>query len=274
MKLQVENVWFRYHAAPVLKGISFELGSAELVCLVGPNGSGKSTLIRCIDDILRPQRGRIRVDGLETGAMHRKEIARRMGYVPQGFQQIFSTTVFDAVLMGRRPHACWRSSEKDADKVAEVLQLLGLAEFAMRDCSELSGGQQQRVMIARALAQTPDILLLDESTSALDISYQLDVMETLHTLVRTTKIAAIMAMHDLNMASRYADRILMFKDGQVYTEGTPGQVFTPQNIAGVYGIETSIRIDNDGKPSIVPMRRVNPDFNDADEKAPELAVRK
>jgi iron complex transport system ATP-binding protein len=256
LKLQVENVWFKYHTAPVLKDVSFDLAPAELVCLVGPNGSGKSTIIRCIDAILRPQRGRICIDDTDTSAMHRQELARRMGYVPQGAQQSFSTTVFDTVLMGRRPHASWRSSEKDTDKVIEVLQILGLDDLAMQDSNELSGGQQQRVMIARALAQEPDILLLDESTSALDICHQLEVMETLLALVRSNNIAAIMAMHDLNMASRYADRVLMLKEGRVYTEGPPVDIFTAENIAHVYGVDASVRIDDDGKPSIVPIRRI------------------
>jgi iron complex transport system ATP-binding protein len=256
LKLQVENVWFKYHTMQVLKGISFDLVPAELLCLVGPNGSGKSTLIRCIDDILRPQRGRIRLDAIDTNAMHRQELARRMGYVPQGTQQAFSTTVFDTVLMGRRPHASWRSCEKDTDKVIEVLQILGLDGLAMQDCNELSGGQLQRVMIARALAQEPDILLLDESTSALDICHQLEVMETLLTLVRSKNIAAIMAMHDLNMASRYADRVLMLKEGYVYTEGPPVDIFTAENIAHVYNVNASVRIDHDGKPSIVPINRI------------------
>ena len=241
---------------PVLKGISFNLHPAELLCLVGPNGSGKSTLIRCIGAILQPQRGRIRLDDIDTGTMHRQELARRLGYVPQGTQQTFPSTVFDTVLMGRRPHASWRSSEKDADKVISVLQILELDELAMRDFNELSGGQQQRVMIARALAQEPDILLLDESTSALDICHQLEVMETLLTLVRSKNITAIMAMHDLNMASRYADRVLMLKGGHVYTEGPPVDVFTAENIALVYGVDASVRIDDDGKPSIVPIRRI------------------
>lgn len=265
MKLHVENVWFKYHTNPVLKGIYFDLAPSELLCLVGPNGSGKSTLIRCIDAIIRPQMGSICIDETDTCTMRRQELARHMGYVPQGTQQIFSTTVFDTVLMGRRPHASWRSSEKDTDKVIEVLQLLGLEDLTMQDCNELSGGQQQRVMIARALAQEPDILLLDESTSALDIRHQLEVMETLVSLIRSKNIAAIMAIHDLNMASRYADRILMMKDGRIYTEGTPSDIFTAENIARVYGVDASVRIDDDGRPSIVPIRRIGNDIDNMEE---------
>jgi iron complex transport system ATP-binding protein len=266
LKLQVKNLSFAYYVTPVLKQVSFEMSSAEVVCLVGPNGSGKSTLIRCIDAILKPNRGGIFIDGEDTRRIPRRELAKRMGYVPQGAPQVFSTTVFDSVLMGRRPHAYWRSSDKDVDKVVEVLQLLGLEDLAFRDCNELSGGQLQRVIIARALAQEPDILLMDESTSALDISHQLEVMETLISLVRGRNIAAVMVMHDLNMASRYADRVLMLKEGAVFSEGTPAQIFTEENIASVYGVVASVRTDHDGMISIVPIRRVAlPDFTEEEE---------
>jgi iron complex transport system ATP-binding protein len=175
--------------------------------------------------------------------------------------------------MGRRPHASWRAGERDTTKVIEVLQILGLDELAMRDYNELSGGQQQRVMVARALAQEPEILLLDEATSALDICHQLEVMETLLALVRIKNIAAIMAMHDLNMASRYADRVLMLKEGHVYAEGPSVDIFTTENIARVYGVAASVRIDDDSKPSIVPIRRIGVASGN-EEEIPELAVRK
>lgn len=267
MKLQIKNLSFAYNVTPVLTQVSFEMSSTEIICLVGPNGSGKSTLIRCIDAILKPDRGGVFIDGEDIRRIPRRDLAKRMGYVPQGVLQTFSTTVFDSILMGRRPHAYWRSSEKDMDKVVEVLQRLGLEDFAFRDFNELSGGQQQRVMIARALVQEPDILLLDEATSALDISHQLEVMETLISLVRGQNIAAVMAMHDLNMASRYADRVLMLKEGAVFSEGTPAQIFTEENIASVYRVVASVRTDHDGMISIVPIRRVAlPDFAE-EEKA-------
>lgn len=265
MRLNVQNLSFAYNTAPVLKGVSFNTAAGELACLVGPNGSGKSTLIRCIDSILKPQKGRILIDGEDTRRMDGQELARHMAYVPQGGQQAFPTTVFDSVMMGRRPHTSWRSSESDVDKVIEVIQILGLEELAMKNCSELSGGQQQRVIIARALAQEPDILLLDEATSALDICHQLEVMEILTALVKGRNITAVMAIHDLNVASRYADNVIMLKEGEIVMEGTPEQAFTEENIAGVYGVEASIRIDADGKPSIVPLRRISSSFNHHDE---------
>ena len=256
MKLELDNITFSYNSVPVLHGVSFDVEPGQFVCLVGPNGSGKSTLIRCIDTILRPQRGRICLGGRDTRHIHRQELAKHMSYVPQVFAQTFPVTVWDSVLMGRRPHACWRSSERDLDKVAEVLELLGLEGLAMRDCNQLSGGQQQRVMVARALAQEPDVLLLDEPTSALDICHQLEVVETLIDLVRNRNIAAVMAVHDLNIAARYSDRVLMLKEGHIVTDGTPEKVFNVDNIAHVYGVEASIRREEDGKPSIVPMKRI------------------
>jgi iron complex transport system ATP-binding protein len=262
MRLNVQNLSFGYGKFPVLKGISFNIIPGEIVCLVGPNGSGKSTLIRCMDSILQPQNGKILADGEDTRRMPRQELARHMAYVPQGVQQAFPTTVFDTVMMGRRPHTSWRSSEVDVDKVIEVIHLLGLEEIALKNCNELSGGQQQRVMIAMALAQEPEIILLDEATSALDICYQLEVMETLSGLVKEKDISAIMAIHDLNIASRYADRVLMLKNGEIVMEGVPEEAFTEENIAAVYGVNALVKIDDDGKPSIVPVRRskIKPDF--------------
>ena len=150
MRLNVQNLSFGYGRFPVLKGVSFNIVPGEIVCLVGPNGSGKSTLIRCIDSILQPQSGKILVNGEDSRRIPRQELARQMAYVPQGIQQAFPITVFDTVMMGRRPHSSWRSSESDVNKVIEVIQLLGLDDIAMKNCNELSGGQQQRVMIAMA----------------------------------------------------------------------------------------------------------------------------
>jgi len=144
------------------------------------------------------------------------EIAKEMGYVPQTTARVFPATVFDTVLMGRRPHLGWKSSEEDIDKVLEVLELLGIMEFSMRDFNEISGGQQQKVLIARALAQEADVLLLDEPTSNLDIRHQLEVMDIMKGIVKKKGISAIVAIHDLNLASRYTDRLLMMNGGRIF----------------------------------------------------------
>lgn len=251
----MRDVEFGYTSVPILKDVCIELAESEVLGVVGPNGAGKSTLIRCIDRILKPQRGSILLDGRDINEMRLMELAKRMGYVPQSTSQIFPATVFDTVLMGRRPHLGWRSSEKDEEKVLDVLQMLNIENLAMRDINELSGGQQQKVFIARALVQEPDVLLLDEPTSNLDIRHQLEVMEIITSIVREKKISAIMAIHDLNLASRYADRIVMLNGGTIIDAGNPSSVLTPENIKQVYGVEAVVRNESE-RPFIVPIRPV------------------
>ncbi len=232
--------------------IKLELAPSEVLGIVGPNGSGKSTLIRCIDNILKPQQESILLNGQEVRRLSRIEIARHMGYVPQRAAHIFPTTVFDTVLMGRRPHASWRSSEQDVDRVVEILGLLEIEDFALRDFGELSGGEQQKVLLARALAQEADVLLLDEPTSNLDIRHQLEVMDILRNLVRERELSAIMAIHDLNLASRFSDKLVMLKDGKVYAAGESNDILNIENIREIYGIEVAVYKDS-GRPHIVPL---------------------
>ena len=255
MKLKMKNVVFAYSSVPVLNEVCLELGSSEVLGIVGPNGSGKSTLIRCIDNILKPQKGSILLNEQEIRKLSRIEIARRIGYVPQSSAQIFPTTVFDVVLMGRRPHARWRSSDEDIDKVVEILELLGIEDFALRDFGELSGGEHQKVLLARALAQEADVLLLDEPTSNLDIRHQLEVMDIIEVLVREREISVIIAIHDLNLASRFSDTLVFLNKGRIYDAGEPAQVLTQENIRNVYGVEAIVS-KNSGYPHIIPIAPV------------------
>jgi len=255
MKLKVKDVEFSYASVPVLKDICIELAASKILGVVGPNGAGKSTLIRCLNRILKPQRGIILLDERDIKEMRRMELAKKMGYITQSTSQVFPATVFDTVLMGRRPHLSWRSTEKDEEKVLDMLQVLNIENLAMRDINELSGGQQQKVFIARALVQEPDVLLLDEPTSNLDIRHQLEVMEIIKNIVREKGISAIMAIHDLNLALRYADRIIMMNSGTVFAAGDPVSVLTPDNIRQVYGVEAEVN-NNNGRPYILPIRPV------------------
>lgn len=232
-----------------------DLDRSEIIGIVGPNGAGKSTLIRCIDRILTPGGGTILLDETDISTLSRMEIARKMGYVPQTTTRVFPATVFDTVLMGRRPHLSWKSSDADVDKVLEILELLGIMEFAMRDFNEISGGQQQKVLIARALAQEADILLLDEPTSNLDIRHQLEVMEIMTNIVHKKGISAVMAIHDLNLASRYTSRILMMNGGRIFAAGDPESVLTEENIRRAYGVEALVKSDGE-RPYIIPVRPV------------------
>jgi iron complex transport system ATP-binding protein len=255
MKLKLKNVEFSYASTPILEDICMELAPAEVLGIVGPNGAGKSTLLRCINRILKPRRGSILLDEREIKELSLVEIARRMGYVPQTTTRVFPATVFDTVLMGRRPHLGWRSSEQDMEKVLEALKLLEIADFALRDFNELSGGQQQKVLIARALAQEADILLLDEPTSNLDIRHQLEAMDIITKLVKEKGISAIMAIHDLNLGSRYSDRIIMLNGGSIVDAGNPSSVLNPENIEQVYGVEAVVN-ENNGRPYIIPIRPI------------------
>jgi iron complex transport system ATP-binding protein len=253
--LKVTDVAFSYASLPVLERVSLEVGPKEMVAVLGPNGAGKSTLLKCIDRILTPRHGTILLDGEDVAALSRLELAKRIGYIPQSVSHTFSVTVFDAVLMGRRPYISWHSSEEDMEKVLKTLQMLHIEDLAMRDINEMSGGQMQQVFIARALVQEPDVLLLDEPTSNLDIRHQLEVMHTIKSIVRKKGISAIMALHDLNLAARYADKIILMNGGGIVAVGDPASVITPSNIQLVFKVEADV-YQKEGKLHVVPLRAV------------------
>ena len=255
MKLKVDGLEFSYASTSILKNVCLTLAPSEVLGIVGPNGAGKSTLLRCINRILKPTGGSILLDECEIKDMARIEIARHMGYVPQTTSNVFPATVFDTVLMGRRPHIGWRTSERDVEKVLEILKLLGIEEFALRNFNEISGGQQQKVVIARALAQEPHVLLLDEPTSNLDIRHQLEAMDIITKLVKEKEISAITAIHDLNLASRYVDKVIMLNSGSIFSVGDTHLVLTAENIKHVYGVEVVVKSEN-GRPYIVPIRPI------------------
>jgi iron complex transport system ATP-binding protein len=253
--LKVTDVAFSYASLPVLERVSLEVGPKEMVAVLGPNGAGKSTLLKCIDRILTPRHGTILLDGEDVAALSRLELAKRIGYIPQSVSHTFSVTVFDAVLMGRRPYISWHSSEEDMEKVLKTLQMLHIEDLAMRDINEMSGGQMQQVFIARALVQEPDVLLLDEPTSNLDIRHQLEVMHTIKSIVRKKGISAIMALHDLNLAARYADKIILMNGGGIVAVGDPATVITPSNIQLVFKVEADV-YQKEGKLHVVPLRAI------------------
>jgi iron complex transport system ATP-binding protein len=244
---------FGYDSVPILENITFVLHSQETLAVIGPNGTGKTTLLKCIDGLLKHQKGSIFLDGKPVKGMHRKEIAKCIGYVPQTASTIFPFTVFDMVLLGRYPHGNRQRGKRNLEKAFKALRLLGIEDLAMRKFSEISGGQQQKVTIARAIAQEAEILLLDEPTSNLDIMHQLEVMELLKHLVKRNEMSAIISMHDLNLTSRYADKVIMLDQGKIVAAGDPFSVLTPENIASVYHVEVVVKRVQQ-KPHIVPLR--------------------
>jgi len=249
--LNVKGLFFGYNNTAILKDLKIELRQGEVLSIVGPNGTGKTTLLKCITGIIKPNKGTIMIDGKDTSRMSRMAHAKCVGYVPQSSPSKFPITVFDAVLMGRRPYIKWKPSKKDMETVADILESMDLEDIALRDFDQLSGGQKQKVLLARAVAQDTDYLLLDEPTSNLDLRHQMEVLEMISGMVKTNSMAAMLAMHDLNLASRFSDRMVMLNAGKIFCSGEPRQVMTIENIRSVYGVESTISQAN-GHPYILP----------------------
>lgn len=245
MILKVEGLHFRYNSHPVLKGVALEVARGQLCAVLGNNGAGKSTLLRCLARILRAQGGSVYVDGNDIGRLGARELARRLSYVAQRGAEGGRYTVFDAVLQGRKPHLGWAVSPADLRVVEEVLQALHLEEFSLRHLAELSGGELQKVMIARALAQEPKVLLLDEPTSNLDLRNQLEVMDLVRTMTEHRSMAVLIAIHDINLALRFSDKFLLLREGAIFASGGE-EALSRKNIEETYGVAVRLVKDKDG----------------------------
>ncbi|MCK5542528.1 MAG: ABC transporter ATP-binding protein [Desulfobacterales bacterium] len=250
--LQVGNLSFNYGKTCVLKDINLNVKKGEIISVLGPNGVGKTTLLKCLLGMIKPCSGFIEMDEMDILKMSSTHRARLIGYVPQAFPSKFPMTVFDAVLMGRKPYVRFVPSENDLEVVSQVLMSMNLNHLGLKDFDRISGGQKQKVLIARAIAQEPNYLVLDEPSSNLDVRHQLEVMDMLRKLAQKENIGIIMAMHSLNLASRFSDRIAMLKSGCMVCNGTPLEVMTPKIIETVYKIEANIHRIN-GYPYTIPL---------------------
>ncbi|MFZ7121870.1 MAG: ABC transporter ATP-binding protein [Eubacteriaceae bacterium] len=248
--ISVDGLSFNYANRKVLKDITFSMGKGECLAILGTNGVGKSTLLKCINRILKQKNGKIAIQGENLHALSKRQLAQRLGYVSQS-NSFSRSTVFDAVLLGRKPYIKWDVTTKDLDIVHDVIARLGLEDYSLRLVDELSGGELQKVSIARALAQEPDILMFDEPTSNLDLKNQLEVISIIKSIVTEKDISAIVTMHDLNLSIRFADKFLMFKDGKVFASGGM-EIMTTENIMQVYSVSVAIENYND-IPVIIPI---------------------
>jgi iron complex transport system ATP-binding protein len=248
--LQVDGVSFGYNGRRVLDDIRFSVDPGELLVILGPNGVGKTTLLRCINGILAPGKGTVWVDGREVAGLTPQQIARRIGYVSQQ-QSAGRLTAFDAILMGRRPHIQWRVSDEDLRIVDGAIKSLDLERLAMRYIDQMSGGELQKVAIGRAMVQEPKLLLLDEPTSNLDLKNQLEILRLLRHAVQDHGLAAVMTMHNLNMALRFADKYLFLKDGRIFDAGRPGEICA-ETVEAVYGVAVEIYRHN-GYSLVIPV---------------------
>jgi iron complex transport system ATP-binding protein len=241
-KLQLHDVTLAYGTRVVLQNISFETQQGETLGIVGPNGCGKSTLIKAITRLLPPSSGRILIDGRDVARISPSEIAKLIAVVPQTPILPDAFTALEVVLMGRTPHLGFLryESRRDVSIALHAMEMTQTPHLSERRIGELSGGERQRLVIARALTQEPRIVLLDEPTAHLDINYQVETLDLISSLCAQQGLTALIALHDLNLAAQYCDRIIMISDGRIYAEGLPREVITEQNVRQVYGAEVCV----------------------------------
>lgn len=243
--LRAVDVSFAYarRGPRALEAVSLHVPRGPIVGLLGPNGSGKTTLIRILAGLLTPQTGEVRLDDQPMGGLTRLAIARRIALVPQETHSTFDVSVLDMVLMGRYPHlnALALESADDVAIAREALAETGTAAFETRRFSQLSGGERQRVVIASALAQAAEVLLLDEPTASLDLRYQLEIVALLRRLNRERHTTVLLSTHDLNFAAALCDRVVLLKDGRVVADGPTESTLTPETIAVTYGVLADVR---------------------------------
>ncbi|MEI7903868.1 MAG: ABC transporter ATP-binding protein [Candidatus Firestonebacteria bacterium] len=240
--LEAKNIIHRYDEKEVLKNISFSVPEKGFIGIIGPNGSGKSTLIKILSRGVRPSGGEVFFRGRNIFRLNTKFVASRIAIVPQDESTIFPFTVFETVLMGRAPYLkrfSWETKE-DLQIAESAMKLADVKHLRNRNIDELSGGERQRVIIARALAQMPKVLLLDEPTSHLDINHQYDILELIKKLNENAGITVLMISHDINLASKYCKELIMLKNGRIFVKGPAKRVITKKIIKDVYGVEVNL----------------------------------
>ena len=252
MRMSVRNLVQGYGSKTILDDISFDVDTGEVLALLGPNGSGKSTLIKTICNIMKPRSGQILIDETPIEDIDITDLAKIVSYVPQSTAAATYTTVMDTVLLGRKPYVTWSYRQKDIDYALDAMKAMRIIGYSSRDVSDLSGGQRQRVFLARSLAQCPSFFIFDEPTSALDLKHQMNTMIKMREVVHDKGAGMVIALHDINLAMNYSDKVLMLKNGKIFAYGTPDETITEENIRAVYGVESRI-MEAEGRRFILPM---------------------
>ena len=236
----------------VLHQVDIQVEKGTILSILGPNGSGKSTLLKTLSHSLKPMSGQVCLNGMDLWKLAPKEIAKQMAVLPQGPQAPGDVTVKELVFHGRYPHQRWWKGQTTQDEywVNWALEQTGLLAFSERGVSTLSGGERQRVWIAMALAQQPQILLLDEPTTYLDICHQLEIMELLTKMNKDYGLTIIMVLHDIHQAARYSHQVMVLRQGKVFAEGAPSQVITPYTLREVFGVQSVISLDDTGRLAV------------------------
>ena len=254
--ISIENTTFSYGLSEenLLDGINLNIEKGKFIGILGPNGCGKSTLLKVILKYLNPKEGIIKIENKELKEYTQSELAEILSFVPQKSSLTMPLTVEDVVYMGRVPYIKnkWTGFDReDREKVEKIMQMLKIDKFKNRVIFSLSGGEFQRVLLARALAQNTNIMLLDEPTSALDMNYALEIMRLTSYFVQNESLTAVMVLHDLNLASMYCDSIILLKNGKIAYEGTPKELFRPEILEEIYGFNCEV-IENNGFSYVIP----------------------
>ncbi len=255
-RLRAEQLRLAYGDLVVVDELDFEAYDGTVTAVIGPNGCGKSTLLRALSRLMKTSSGHVLLDGKRIDRMPTREVARVLGVLPQSPTAPEGLTVADLVARGRHPHQAWyrQWSASDQDAVAEALSWTGMFELAQRPVDELSGGQKQRAWISMALAQGTDLLLLDEPTTFLDLAHQIDTLDLIERLHTEAGRTVVMVLHDLNLAARYAQRLVAMRDGAIVASGTPAEVLTEQLLSDVFDLDARVITDPvAGTPLVVPI---------------------
>ncbi len=255
--IETRELRCHYGAVEALRGVSLSVGAGELVGMLGPNGSGKSTLVKALSRVLRPASGQVLLDGTDLWRMGAREVARRIAVVPQDAPAPFDFSALDVVLMGRSPHLSRLAAEgiEDLRIARAAMERTDSWRLARRPITQLSGGERQRVTLARALAQEPRLLLLDEPTSHLDLGYQMETLERLAALNAEAGTTLLAVLHDLNLAAAFCPRLIMLAEGQIVADGAPEEVLQPERLREVYRVDVLVQPDPIyGRPNVFPRR--------------------
>lgn len=255
-RLAADGVTLGYGERVIVDGLSLDIAPGVITTVIGPNGCGKSTLLRSLGRLLKPSAGRVLLDGKAISSMKTKDVARIVGMLPQTPVAPEGLTVADLVARGRHPHQSWirQWSATDESEVLTALEQTGIADLAHRSLDELSGGQRQRAWISMALAQGTDILLLDEPTTYLDLAHSLEVLDLVDRLHDELGRTVVMVLHDLNLAIRYSDQLIVMRDGRIIAKGAPADIIDAELLRDVFGLEATVLEDPmSGRPMIVPI---------------------
>ena len=255
--IEVKNLEFGYREALVLKGLTFNIKKGEFVSIIGPNGSGKSTLLKTLNNLYKPNSGDILIEGKNVEDYRKKDLAKIVGFVPQDTTIDYDFTVEDIIMMGRHPYKGRFQKEDKIDYkiVNDVMEMTNTLKFKNSLITEISGGERQRVIIAKVLAQNPSIILLDEPTSHLDINHQIDLLNLLRTLNKEKGTTIILVIHDINLAARFSDDIILLNEGEIIGSGNPEDVITAENMEKAYNLDVAIENNKyTNTVSLIPLK--------------------